>query len=162
MIDRVAQVELREEVSESAERSHAQLGMLCDLTEVFRPQNREEVRFAAQESRQRRREIGRQTPDQATESGGTAIIRGVSDELDGSAGDPAHEAVLSGSDGMLRRFRASPTGWSDWLPYVLRHDRILINRVVELLRRPRVKPENGGCRVRCADRIDVGDHRCRR
>src|SRR4051812_21175904 len=58
---------------------------------------------------------------------------------------------------MLRRFGGAPAGRSDGFPDVLRHDRQLVGRVVELLRRARMEPEDGRRGVRCADRIDVGD-----
>ena len=129
----IAQVELQEHVRERVVRLELQLGMLGDLGEILRSQLREQIRFARKESRQRRIEVRRQAPDQATELGCAAIVGRVGGELDCGARDPPHEPVLAGPNWILGCFGAAPAGRRDAFPDVLGHDRILIYGVVELL-----------------------------
>lgn len=57
VIGGVAEIELREQVGEPPIRLRSQLGVLRDFLEILRTQHLEEVRLAAEESRERGVEI---------------------------------------------------------------------------------------------------------
>src|SRR6267142_2335648 len=158
-VRRIAQVELSERVLKGVVLPGAQLRMLRYLGDVLGAKLLDDVGLTGEKSRQRGLEVGCNAPDQSIELRRAAIVGRVCDELNGRARDPANESVLARTNRVFCGVRGAPTGRRNAFPDMLGHDRQLVHRIVELLRRASMKPIDGCQGIRATDRVDVRYYR---